>query len=168
MKKTTTVVAAKNAKDAQTVTKVLPTAAVKAVKAAKAAKDAQTVTPKVEAKIAYRLTAKQLSKMEKCLGLSDSSDEDFEMDEESITGKIDSILKLFTAGFSKKDIIAFGFNKTTVYIQTRELTKRTKLPDLYYHGHELYEKQLREQVAALKATREKVLKEGFEPTVINS
>lgn len=42
-------------------------------------------------------------------------------------GKIKQILQLFTNGFKQAEIIAYGFNKSTVYRQTRELTKLKSL-----------------------------------------
>jgi hypothetical protein len=62
--------------------------------------------------------------------------------EEMEGGKIYNILRAWRAGYSRKDIIAFGFNKTTVYRQVGEFEKLRKAPAMSMFGFELYEARI--------------------------
>jgi hypothetical protein len=69
-------------------------------------------------------------------------------------GKIKMILTLYIKGYSRKDIIAVGYNKTTVYRQTGELEKLRKAPAIQYYGFELFEARLQRVMKAKGMTRE--------------
>lgn len=76
--------------------------------------------------------------------------ENGELDEE---GKIASILYLWVAGVPRKEIIAMGFNKTTVYRQVGEFEKLKKAPALEYYGYELFESRVQKVIKAKKLDR---------------
>lgn len=80
-----------------------------------------------------------------------------ETDEEEGGGKIVNILKLFMKGFTPKEIVAQGYNKSTVYRQTGELKKLQKGPALTYYGHDLYEARIQRVMAAKKLSRVKAI-----------
>lgn len=101
----------------------------------------------------YKLDAKTRKRIENILGLDDE-DSEGEGDE---GGKIANILRLYTKGIKKRDIVAYGFNKSTVYRQTGELDKYKKAPALKYFGHDLYEARILRLMQAKKLTRDKAV-----------
>lgn len=80
-----------------------------------------------------------------------------EEEEEEGGGKIRNILKLFMKGFTAKEIVAAGYNKSTVYRQTGELKKLQKGPALEYYGFDLYEARIQRVMAAKKLSRAKAI-----------
>lgn len=68
-------------------------------------------------------------------------------------GKIVMILRLFTQGYSRKEIISVGYNKSTVYRQTGEFMKLKKAPALKMHGFELYEARVQRLMARKNLSR---------------
>lgn len=109
----------------------------------------KTLTPaeqKRQAKIQAILNAGQ-----------DNEDEDGEMGEEEGEGKIKSILKLYTKGFTRKEIIQAGFNKTTVYRQTGEFNKLKKAPVMDFFGYEMFERRVLRIMASKKISRDKAV-----------
>lgn len=69
-------------------------------------------------------------------------------------GKIDTILALFHAGYTRKEIVDAGFNRTTVYRQVGEYLKLKKAPALDFRGYSLYEARVRRLSEAKNITRD--------------
>lgn len=67
-------------------------------------------------------------------------------------GKIEAILLLHSKGFSKKEIVEAGFNKSTVYRQVNELEKLQQKPVLEYFGHTAYAGKIARQVKGHKVS----------------
>lgn len=74
-------------------------------------------------------------------------------------GKIVQILRLYTAGYSPKEIIKAGFNKSTVYRQTGELKKLKAAPALKMHGFELYEARVQRLMSRKNLSRDQAVEE---------
>jgi len=72
-------------------------------------------------------------------------------------GKIVMILKLYIKGYSRKEIIQAGFNKVTVYRQTREYEKMKAAPQLEYYGYEVFEGRVQRLMKAKGLTREQAV-----------
>lgn len=111
-----------------------------------------TTTKKATSKkTKFKLEAKREEKMFQIL-------EQLEEDgDEEAGGKIKQILTLYVKGFSPKEIIAIGYNRTTVYRQTNDFKKLQKAPALEYYGYELFESRVRKYMSAKKATRDKAV-----------
>lgn len=116
----------------------------------------KTKTAKKAIRKPYELTPSLRAKMEKVLGFEDGEDGEPEGDEES-TGKIANILRLWVKGFTRKDIVAFGFNRSTVYRQVGELEKYKKAPALQYFGHDLFEARIQRVMKAKSLSRSKAV-----------
>lgn len=70
-------------------------------------------------------------------------------------GKIDLIIKCFARGYSAKEIVKEGgFNRSTVYRQTREFTNFKTAPVLKFHGYEMYEARIRRIMDKKSLSRE--------------
>lgn len=98
----------------------------------------------------FKLDPKRAQKMEDIL-------EAFWEDSEDEAGKVKEILLLYTKGFEPKEIVAYGYNRTTVYRQTGDYKKLRKAPALQYMGFELFETRVRKYMAAKKVTRDKAV-----------
>ncbi len=72
-------------------------------------------------------------------------------------GKIWMILKLFTKGYWRTEIVAAGFNRSTVYRQTGEYTKLLKGECKTYQGFEVYEGRVQRTMKRKKMTREEAV-----------
>lgn len=70
-------------------------------------------------------------------------------------GKIESILMLHAKGFTNKEIVEAGFNKSTVYRQVGELKKLQKAPAMQYYGHDLFEAKVQRVMKSKKLTHAK-------------
>ncbi len=57
-------------------------------------------------------------------------------------GKIAQILKCYAKGYSKKEIVKAGFNRSTVYRQCKEFDILKKGPVKNFHGFEMYEARI--------------------------
>ena len=82
-----------------------------------------------------------------------------EMSEESEfpEGKIEAILALWIKGYTCKDIVSAGYNKSTVYRQVGDYEKMKKAPMMSYYGHELYEGRIQRLMSAKKISRDKAV-----------
>lgn len=118
-----------------------------------AAKTAKTK----KAKPSFKLDAKRSAKMDELLENADG--------EEESTGLIAQILMLFTKGFAKKEIVAYGYNKSTVYRQCRELEKLKKAPALEYFGHDLFERRVQKYMKSKGVARDKAVEALIEKDV---
>lgn len=96
----------------------------------------------------FKLDPKREAKM-------DAAMENFEEEEEG--GKVKQILFLYVKGFTPQEIIAYGYNRTTVYRQTNDYKKLRKAPALEYMGYELFESRVRRYMQAKKVTRDKAV-----------
>lgn len=67
------------------------------------------------------------------------------------------IIKLFTKGYSRVDIVAAGYNRSTVYRQTNEYTKLRNAPATTYLGFELYEARIQRVMRTKKISREEAI-----------
>lgn len=76
---------------------------------------------------------------------------------EETGGKIKMIMRLFVAGYTRKEIIEAGFNRTTVYRQTGEYLKLKKAPALQFHGYALYEARVQKLCEAKGLNREEAV-----------
>lgn len=81
-----------------------------------------------------------------------------EGEEEVEGGKIANILFLFTKGFTKKQIVDQGFNRSTVYRQVKELEKLQKAPVMEYYGYEVFEAKVQRMAKAKGITRDAAYK----------
>lgn len=109
--------------------------------------------PDVKAAIAAaKKPAKKLKPIEDLM-------EQLEEDGEEIGegGKIRAILMLWIKGYSRKDIIAAGYNKSTVYRQVGEYEKLKKAPAISYQGYQIFEGRVQAIMSAKKCSREKAL-----------
>jgi hypothetical protein len=77
--------------------------------------------------------------------------------EEEQGGKIAMIMHLFGKGYTRKEIIAAGFNQSTVYRQTCEYMKMKKEPALRFHGLELYEARIQRMMRIRSLNREQAI-----------
>ena len=84
---------------------------------------------------------------------SESDDLENSTEDSEGPGKIVMILRLFTQGYSRKEIISAGYNKSTVYRQTGEFMKLKKAPALKMHGFELYEARVQRLMARKNLSR---------------
>lgn len=73
-------------------------------------------------------------------------------------GKIRNILQLFGQGFKPKDIIALGYNKNTVYVQTNALKKLQAGPALEYYGQSTWEANVQAIMRKSKISRQDAVK----------
>ena len=122
-----------------------------AAPAANANNSKKTAAKKAE----FKLDAKTRARMDKALGRTGEDDEESEDGEGD--GKIVSILKLYTKGFSKKEIVAYGYNRSTVYRQCKELDRAKKGPLMQYYGFEAYEGRIQRVMKAKGMTRDKAV-----------
>lgn len=86
----------------------------------------------------------------------DGDDEDGESEKEEgeSEGKIKRILRLYIAGYSRKEIVKeAGFNPSTVYRQTAEYNKLKKAPALKMQGFDLYEARILRMMGTKKVSR---------------
>lgn len=74
-------------------------------------------------------------------------------------GKIQNILYLFNQGFTKKQIVDAGYNRSTVYRQVRELEKLQKAPALEYYGYPLFEAKVQQLAKRKGITRDAAYKQ---------
>lgn len=124
---------------------------------AKSKKAAPAATKKTAVKKSeYKLDPKKQARMNAVLGNDPDAEDEGEDDGEG-AGKIVSILKLYTKGFTKKDIVAYGFNRSTVYRQCKELDKAKQGPLTNYYGFEAYEGRIQRLMKAKGWTREKAV-----------
>lgn len=72
-------------------------------------------------------------------------------------GKIVTILRLHRAGYSRVEIVAAGFNRSTVYRQVGELEKLRKAPATSYYGFELYEARVQRVMHRKGLTRDQAI-----------
>jgi hypothetical protein len=72
-------------------------------------------------------------------------------------GKIWHILKAYIAGYERKDIVAYGYNPSTVYRQTGEYDKLRKAPATHYQGFEVFESRVQRIMRAKKLDRKKAV-----------
>lgn len=72
-------------------------------------------------------------------------------------GKIWHILKCYTRGYSRVDIVKAGFNRSTVYRQVGEYDKLRKAPATHYQGFEVFEMRVKRLMGTKKITREKAV-----------
>lgn len=72
-------------------------------------------------------------------------------------GKIYQILKLHIAGYERKDIIAAGYNRTTVYRQIGEYEKLRKAPATHYQGFAVFETRVQRVMQRKGITREQAV-----------
>lgn len=114
-----------------------------------------TKKPKIET--GKQLTPDEKKRKAKMSAILNAGNDD-EDDEEEGGGKIESILKLYSKGFTRGEIIHLGgFNKTTVYRQTGEFNKMKKGPIREYYGFEMFESRVERIMKAKKVTREKAV-----------
>lgn len=69
-------------------------------------------------------------------------------------GKIAMILKLYVQGYSKKEIVKSGYNKSTVYRQCKEYDNLHKAPITKFHGYDVYEGRIQRIMKNKGFTRE--------------
>lgn len=101
---------------------------------------------------------KRQAKMMQALGRNEDDEEGEGEGEDGEGGKIQSILKLYTKGFTRSEIINLGgFNKTTVYRQTGEFNKMKKAPVMNYYGFEMFESRVQRIIKAKRVTRDKAV-----------
>lgn len=81
--------------------------------------------------------------------------EEGEVEEEG--GVIAQILALYIKGYSRKDIVKAGYNKSTVYRQTGEFNKMKKGPVMSYFGHDMYEARVQRLMKAKGYNRAKAI-----------
>lgn len=104
-----------------------------------------------KAKPAFKLDAKRAKKGDAIIDrLYEESDEE--------PGLIAQILALYAKGFEPREIVAMGYNRTTVYRQTGDLKRWQKMPSLEYYGHDLFELKVRRLIAK-GMSREKAVKQ---------
>lgn len=89
--------------------------------------------------------------------LAQRADEQAEEGEEGGGGKIETILMLYVKGYAPKDIIKAGFNKSTVYRQTRQYDQLRKGPITEYYGQIGYEARILRVMKNKKMTREEAV-----------
>lgn len=89
-------------------------------------------------------------------GDDDSEGDDVDAIDEG-HGKIWHILKAYVAGYERKDIIAHGYNPSTVYRQTGEYDKLRKAPATHYQGFEVFESRVKRIMGSKKLSREKAV-----------
>lgn len=94
------------------------------------------------------------------LSESDEDDEDSDVGDtgEEGKGKIWHILKLYIRGYLRTDIVAVGFNRSTVYRQCGEYDKLRKAPATHYQGFEVFEMRVKRLMSAKKISREDAVK----------
>jgi hypothetical protein len=85
--------------------------------------------------------------------LADKAEEDGDED----GGKIVTILRLWRAGYLRSEIVAAGFNRSTVYRQVGDYEKLRKAPATSYYGFELYEARVQRVMARKKISRDKAI-----------
>lgn len=73
-------------------------------------------------------------------------------------GKIANILYLHSKGFSKKQIVDAGYNKSTVYRQVGHLVKMQSAPALDYYGYDLFEAKVQRYAKSKGITRDAAYK----------
>lgn len=73
-------------------------------------------------------------------------------------GKIWHILKLYIRGYLRVDIVAAGYNRSTVYRQCGEYDKLRKAPATHYQGFEVFEMRVKRLMSAKKISREDAVK----------
>lgn len=96
--------------------------------------------------------------------LADKQEED---GEDEGGGKIVTILRLWRAGYLRKEIVAAGFNRTTVYRQVGEYEKLRKAPAKSYYGFELYEARVQRLMSRKNLSREQAIEKIAEIDIDN-
>ena len=86
--------------------------------------------------------------------LAEKAEENDELEEGEGMGKIAMILKLHKKGYSNKEIIEAGYNKSTVYRQVGEYKKLFQAPVKSYMGYEAYEGRIQRIMKSKSMTRE--------------
>jgi hypothetical protein len=89
--------------------------------------------------------------------LARMADKQEEEGEEEGSGKIVTILRLHRAGYSRAEIVAAGFNRSTVYRQVGDYEKLRKAPATSYMGFELYEARVQRVMKKKNISREKAI-----------
>ncbi len=69
-------------------------------------------------------------------------------------GKIAMILKCYVQGYTKKEIVKAGYNKSTVYRQCKEYDNLHKAPITKFHGYDVYEGRIQRVMKNKNFTRE--------------
>lgn len=82
--------------------------------------------------------------------------------EEGGRGKIWFILKLYIRGYERKDIVAAGYNRSTVYRQCGEYEKLRKAPATEYQGFEIFESRVKRVMSRRKLDRDAAVSYIFE------
>lgn len=85
----------------------------------------------------------------------DDSDDDGDGEEKEGFGKIEMILRLWKKGYTRKEIVGAGFNKSTVYRQTGEYDKLNGGPVKSYYGLEAYEGRIQRVMRTKSLSRDK-------------
>jgi len=73
-------------------------------------------------------------------------------------GKIKAILTLWIKGYSRKDIIAAGFNKSTTYRQIGEYERLKNAPATQYQGFQIFEGRVQAIMKAKHVSRQDAVK----------
>jgi hypothetical protein len=89
--------------------------------------------------------------------LTRMADKQEEEGDEEGSGKIVTILRLHRAGYSRPEIVAAGFNRSTVYRQVGDYEKLRKAPATSYMGFELYEARVQRVMKKKNISREKAI-----------
>jgi hypothetical protein len=72
-------------------------------------------------------------------------------------GKIEMIMACFVAGYTRKEIVLAGFNKSTVYHQVGDYIKLRNKPALQFQGYAVWEGRVRKLVSSNKVGRDKAI-----------
>ena len=88
---------------------------------------------------------------------ADEEGEDGDVESEEGEGKIFRILRLYRAGYSQKEIVSVGYNRSTVYRQCGEYEKFRKAPAMSMFGLELYEARIQRMMNRKKISRDEAV-----------
>lgn len=114
-------------------------------------------TTKASKTTASKVDPKRLKQMNAILDRINGGDDE-ESDEEGSAGKIQCILTLHIKGFSNSEIVAAGFNKSTVYRQVGEYKKLKKAPATHYQGFPIYEARVQQVMKKKACSRAEAIK----------
>lgn len=102
-------------------------------------------------KPAFKLDPKRKAKMQQVL-------EELSEEGEADGSIIREILALYVKGYQPKEIVAMGYNRSTVYRQTNDFKKLQKAPALEYYGYALFETRVRNYMKAKGCGRDVAVK----------
>ena len=111
-------------------------------------KAAATATPVATVKKSRR------KPIEEFIAQVTGEDEGEELEEGEGLGKIAMILKCYVQGYTKKEIVKAGYNKSTVYRQCKEYDNLHKAPITKFHGYDVYEGRIQRIMKNKNMTRE--------------